>query len=175
MEKLYGLERAKAEIKIAATEALRNSLDWHTFAALLAQKNIHIIPKYRRGTQEMQGVSFQLGDYKVKGSDVGEAFKYKNLDRYFSNSSRQTEPRTARVVANTSQEAAASSISDEALKAVKATAATAASLAADIGEGVGQFIGGLFQPGPAYDPEEERLAWELSHPKKKKPKRGIKR
>ena len=175
LEKLYGIERAKAEIKIAATEALRNSRDWHTFAALLAQKNIHIIPKYRRGTQEMQGVSFQLGDYKVKGSDVGEAFKYKNLDRYFSNSSRQTESRTARVAATTSQKSATSSISDEALKAVKATAATAASLAADIGEGVGQFIGGLFQPRPAYDPEEERLAWELSHPKKKKPKRGIKR
>lgn len=175
LERLYGLERAKAEIKIAATEALRNSRDWHTFAALLAQKHIHIIPKYRRGTQEMQGVSFQLGDYKVKGSDVGEAFKYKNLDRYFSNSSRQTESRTARVAATTSQKSATSSISDEALKAVKATAATAASLAADIGEGVGQFIGGLFQPRPAYDPEEERLAWELSHPKKKKPKRGIKR
>lgn len=63
----------------------------------------------------------------------------------------------------------------QAVKAVKATAATAANLAADIGEGVGQFIGGLFQPGPAYDLEEERLAWELSHPKKKKPKRGIKR
>ena len=175
LEKLYGLERAKAEIKIAATEALRNSSDWHTFAALLAQKNIHIIPKYRRGTQEMQGVSFQLGDYKLKGSDVREAFKYKNLDRYFSNSSRQTEPRTARVAATSSQKSATSSISDEAFSAVKATAATAANLAADIGEGVGQFIGGLFQPGPAYDPEEERLVWELSHPKKKKPKRGIKR
>lgn len=170
LEKLYGLERAKAEIKIAATEALRNSRDWHTFAALLAQKNIHIIPKYRRGTQEMQGVSFQLGDYKVKGSDIGEAFKYKNLDRYFSNSSRQSEPRTARVVANTSQKAATSSISDEAFKAVKATAATAASLAADIGEGVGQFIGGLFQPGAGTDPDAEREAWELTRQKKRKRK-----
>lgn len=61
------------------------------------------------------------------------------------------------------------------MRAVKATAATAANIAADIGEGVGQFIGGLFQPGPAYEPEEARLAWELSHPKKKKPIRGIKR
>ena len=170
LEKLYGLERAKAEIKIAANEALRNSRDWHTFATMLAQKNIHIIPKYRRGTQEMQGVSFQLGDYKVKGSDVGEAFKYKNLDRYFSNSSRQSEPRTARVVANTSQKAAASSISDEALNAVKATAATAASLAADIGEGVGQFIGGLFQPGAEIDHDAEREAWELTRQKKRKRK-----
>ena len=50
LEKLHGLERAEAEIKIAATDALRNSRDWHTFAALLAKKNIHIIPKYRRGT-----------------------------------------------------------------------------------------------------------------------------
>ena len=72
---------AKAEIKIAANEALRNSCDWNTFAVLLARKNIHIIPKYRRGTQDMQGISFQMGDYKVKGSDVGEAFKYKSLER----------------------------------------------------------------------------------------------
>lgn len=54
------------------------------------------------------------------------------------------------------------------MRAVKATAATAAGMAADIGESVGQFVGGLFQPGPAYDPDEERLAWELSHPKKKR-------
>lgn len=175
LEKLHGLERAKAEIKIAAAEALRNSRDWHTFAALLAQKNIHIIPKYRRGTQEMQGVSFQLGDYKVKGSDVGEAFKFRNLDRYFSQSSRQAEPRKATTTHSTVQKSGTSSISDEAVKAVKATAATAANLAADIGEGVGQFIGGLFRPGSGIDPDAEREAWELSHPKKKKPKRGIKR
>lgn len=178
LEKLHGLERAKAEIRITATEALRNSRDWHTFATLLAQKNIHIIPKYRRGTQEMQGVSFQLGDYKVKGSDVGEAFKYRNLDRCFSQSNCQTEPRKATATHSTAQKSGTSSISDEALRVVQATAATAATaanLAADIGEGVSHFIGGLFQPGPAYDPEEERLAWELSHPKKKKHKRGIKR
>lgn len=176
MEKLHGFERAKAEIRIAATEALRNARDWNTFAALLARKNIHIIPKYRRGTNEMQGISFQSGDYKVKGSDVGEAFKFRNLDRYFSQSNRQAAPKKA-TVQTKSPQSGASSISDEAMRAVRATAATAAGMVADIGESVGQFVGGLFQPGPAYDPEEERLAWELAHPKKKKPnlKRGIKR
>lgn len=175
-EKLHGLERAKAEIKIAATEALRNARNWNTFAALLARKNIHIIPKYRRGTNEMQGISFQMGDYKVKGSDVGEAFKFRNLDRYFSQSNRQAAPKKA-TVQTKSPQSGASSISDEAMRAVRATAATAAGMVADIGECVGQFVGGLFQPGPAYDLEEERLAWELAHPKKKKPKpkRGIKR
>ena len=124
----------------------------------------------------MQGISFQSGDYKVKGSDVGEAFKFRNLDSYFSQSNRQAAPKKATVQTKSSQ-SGASSISDEAMRAVKVTATTAAGMAADIGESVGQFIGGLFQPGPAYDPEEERLAWELAHPKKKKPnpKRGIKR
>lgn len=170
MEKLHGLERAKAEIKIAATEALRDSRDWHTFAALLARKNIRIIPKYRRGTQEMQGVSFQFGDYKVKGSDVGEAFKYKNLDRYFSQSNRQSEPRKATSSNSAAKKSDTSSISDEAVRAVKATAATAANLAADIGEGVGQFMGGLFQPGSGIDPDAEREAWELTQKKKRKRK-----
>lgn len=174
LEKLYGLERAKAEIKIAADEALRNSRDWNTFAVLLARKNIHIIPKYRRGTQDMQGVSFQLGDYKVEGSDVGEAFKYKSLERYFSQQSRQSAPKWTAAQFKSPQ-SGTSSISDEAMRAVKATAATAAGVVADIGESVGQFVGGLFLPGPAYDPDEKRLAWELSHPKKKKTNRGIKR
>jgi relaxase/mobilization nuclease domain protein len=174
LEKLYGLERAKAEIKIAANEALRNSRDWNTFAVLLARKNIHIIPKYRRGTQDLQGVSFQMGDYKVKGSDVGEAFKYKSLERYFSQQSRQSAPKRTAAQFRSPQ-SGTSSISDEAMRVVKATAATAVGVVAEIGESVGQFVGGLFQPGPAYDPDEERLAWELSHPKKKKPKRGIKR
>ena len=165
-EKLHGHERAKAEIKIAATEALRNARDWNTFASLLARKNIHIIPKYRRGTQEMQGVSFQMGDYKVKGSDVGEAFKYRNLDRYFSQQNRQAVPK--RTASQPKSPHSGTSISNEVMRAVKATAATAAGMAADIGESVGQFVGGLFQPGPAYDPDEERLAWELSHPKKKR-------
>ncbi|MBD5344845.1 MAG: hypothetical protein HDR90_07675 [Bacteroides sp.] len=99
LEKLHGVERAKAEIRIAATEALNQAKDWHTFAALLAKKNVRVIPKYRRGTTDMQGVSFQLGDYKVKGSDVGEAFKFRNLDRYFNTQNRQATPVKARTVA----------------------------------------------------------------------------
>lgn len=99
LEKLHGVERAKAEIRIAATEALNQAKDWHTFAALLAKKNVRVIPKYRRSTTDMQGVSFQLGDYKVKGSDVGEAFKFRNLDRYFNTQNRQATSVKARTVA----------------------------------------------------------------------------
>ena len=170
LEKLHGIERAKAEIRIAATEALKNAHDWNSFARELAKKNISIIPKYRRGTTEMQGVSFQLGDYKVKGSDVGEQFKFRNLDSLFNSQSANRTQSRKRATSNAgTTKPKNSTISDEAVTAVKATAASALDLAADIGNGVGQFIGGLFQPGPGTPDENESLeAWKLTHPKKKK-------
>lgn len=167
LDKLHGIERAKAEIRIAATEALKVSQDWNTFACKLAKKNIRLIPKYRRGTTEMQGVSFQLGDYKLKGSDVGEAFKYRNLEQHFSQSNRQTAPKRANAAYSNSPQSDTSSISDDAIRAVKSTAASAIDMAANIGEGIGQFLGGLIQPGNGIDPDAEREAWDLSHPKKK--------
>lgn len=170
LDKLHGIERAKAEIRIAATEALKMSQDWNTFARELAKKSIRLIPKYRRGTTEMQGVSFQMGDYKLKGSDVGEAFKYRNLERHFSQYNRQTAPRKTKATYSKSPQSGTSSISDAAVNAIKATAASAIDMAANIGEGVGQFLGGLIQPGNGIDPDAEREAWELSHPRKK-PKR----
>ncbi len=170
LDKLHGIERAKAEIRIAAIEALKVSHDWNSFARELAKKNIRLIPKYRRGTTEMQGVSFQMGDYKLKGSDIGEAFKYRNLERHFSQSNRQTAPKRANTTYSNSPQSGTSSISDAAVNAIKATAASAIDMAANIGEGVGQFLGGLIQPGNGIDPDAEREAWELSHPRKK-PKR----
>lgn len=149
LDKLHGIERAKAEIRIAATEALKMSHDWNTFARELAIKNIRLIPKYRRGTTEMQGVSFQLGDYKLKGSDVGEAFKYSNLERHFSQSNRQIAPKRANTTYSNSSQSGTSSISDAAINAVKSTAASAIDMAVNIGESVGQFLGGLIQPGVA--------------------------
>lgn len=170
LEKLHGVERAKAEIRIAATEALNQAKDWHTFAALLTKKNIRVIPKYRRGTTEMQGVSLQLGDYKVKGSDVGEAFKFRNLDRYFNALNRQTTPVKARTTTTGNRRnTRTSSATDEAMKAVRATAATAADMVADIGMGTANILGGLFLQGNGQlDENEAKAAWELTHQKKKK-------
>ncbi len=170
LEKLHGVERAKAEIRIAATEALNQAKDWHTFASLLAKKNIRVIPKYRRGTTEMQGVSFQLGDYKVKGSDVGEAFKFRNLDRYFNAQNRQATPAKARTTATgNNRNTRTSSVTDEAMKAVRATAASAADMVAEIGMGTANLLGGLFQQGNGQlDENEAKAAWELTHQKKKK-------
>ena len=106
----------------------------------------------------------------MKGSDVGEQFKFRNLDSLFNSQSDNRTQSRKRATSNAgTTKPKNSTISDEAVRAVKATAASALDLAADIGNGVGQFIGGLFQPGPGTPDKNESLeAWKLTHPKKKK-------
>lgn len=175
LEKLHGVERAKAEIRLAATEALKTAKDWNSFTIALMRKNIRVIPKYRKGTTIQEGVSFQMGDYKVKGSDLGDNFKFRNLNRYFNQPSpanRTTTPQPRVVAAQPTNEP---SIADMALKMTQATAEVAADVATGIGEGVSNLIGGLFQPGNGELDENEKLeAWKLTHPKKKKTGKSLK-
>ena len=174
LDKLHGVERAKAEIRIAATEALKKSRNWQEFARELSKKGVMLVPKYRRGTTEMQGVSFRLGDYKVKGSDVGEAFKYRNLERYFSQSAQRSAPRKATSTYGNATASAGHSVLEDVLKATKSTAATALDAAAEISTGLAGLASGLFQPGSGMPDENElRDAYELTHKKRKKP--GIRR
>lgn len=156
LEKLHGIERAKAEIRIAATEALKNARDWNSFARELAKKNISIIPKYRRGTTEMQGVSFQLGDYKVKGSDVGEQFKFRNLDSLFNSQShsRQSQPRQTQPHQASVDQSAVFSLA----KSTMETLEKAAEVTADIGESICNMVGGAFQLGNGHLDENEQAA-----------------
>ena len=150
------IERAKAEIRIAATEALKNARDWNSFARELAKKNISIIPKYRRGTTEMQGVSFQLGDYKVKGSDVGEQFKFRNLDSLFNSQShsRQSQPRQTQPHQASVDQSAVFSLA----KSTMETLEKAAEVTADIGESICNMVGGAFQLGNGHLDENEQAA-----------------
>ena len=174
LEKLHGLERAKAEIKIAASEALQCSRNWNEFAYELAKKNIHIIPKYRRGTNDdVQGISFQLGDYKVKGSDVGEQFKYKSLDRYFNSQSQQSRPRQSRQSGGYQQQSAASSAVSSLAQGAADTLAMAAEVASGLGElasGMTGALGDLFQPGSGHLDENELQANKELFKRKRKPK-----
>lgn len=37
--------------------------------------------KYKGQTNELQGISFRIGDYKYKGSEIDRQFSVKNLER----------------------------------------------------------------------------------------------
>ncbi|WLT41402.1 hypothetical protein NF347_10520 [Paramuribaculum intestinale] len=135
---------------------MKNARDWNSFARELAKKNISIIPKYRRGTTEMQGVSFQLGDYKVKGSDVGEQFKFRNLDSLFNSQShsRQSQPRQTQPHQASVDQSAVFSLA----KSTMETLEKAAEVTADIGESICNMVGGAFQLGNGHLDENEQAA-----------------
>ncbi|MGN6605375.1 MAG: relaxase/mobilization nuclease domain-containing protein [Ginsengibacter sp.] len=47
----------------------------------LVKENIEILYKYKGQTDELQGISFKLGDYKYKGSEIDRKFSINNLQK----------------------------------------------------------------------------------------------
>ena len=48
---------------------------------LLEKKNIQTLYKYKGQTNELQGISFKIGQYKYKGSEIDRNFSVKNLEK----------------------------------------------------------------------------------------------
>ncbi|MEO7047408.1 MAG: relaxase/mobilization nuclease domain-containing protein [Ferruginibacter sp.] len=51
----------------------------------LAKQKIDTLYKYKRQTNELQGISFMIGNLKFKGSEIDRNFSVKNLQRIFEN------------------------------------------------------------------------------------------
>jgi hypothetical protein len=49
------------------------------------KKKIETLYKYKGQTTELQGISFKIGDYKYKGSDIDRKFSINNLQKFFYN------------------------------------------------------------------------------------------
>jgi hypothetical protein len=49
----------------------------------LTKENIESLYKYKGQTDELQGISFKLGDYKYKGSEIDRKFSINNLQKIF--------------------------------------------------------------------------------------------
>ena len=47
----------------------------------LAKKNIETLYKYKGQTNELQGISFKIGEYKYKGSEIDRKFSINNLQK----------------------------------------------------------------------------------------------
>ena len=46
----------------------------------LEDENIETLYKYKGQTKELQGISFKIGNYKYKGSEIDRKFSIKNLE-----------------------------------------------------------------------------------------------
>jgi len=84
-EALNKKEANKYVIYQAILEALPNCNYVKDLEAMLLKKKIETLYKYKEQLAKLQGISFKIGDYKYKGSDIDRKFSINNLQKFFYN------------------------------------------------------------------------------------------
>ncbi|WEA01854.1 relaxase/mobilization nuclease domain-containing protein [Mucilaginibacter sp. SJ] len=77
---LKGNEKIRYELFDAIKAALKQSGDWKQLEANLKKLGIGIAYKFRNGSNEVQGISFEKGDIKMKGSAIDRSFSYAGIN-----------------------------------------------------------------------------------------------
>ena len=162
---MKGRSKTRQEVYLAVQASKRTAKDWTTFQRELAQKGISVRKKFRRGTTDVEGLSYIKNGQKFKASQIDRDGRCsynvicKALDR---NKKRQSQSASSSTQPMQQQPKQAPSAAAKIIEA-----------GADMVEGLGNAVGGLFQVGPAYDPEEEAFIREMNRRKKRKPGRSL--
>ena len=165
VDRLKGRSKTRQEIYLAVQAAKRTAKDWTSFQRELAQKGITVRKKFRRGTTEVEGLSYIRDGQKFKASQVDRDGRCsygvicQALER---NKSRQSQSAASAPKQNIQQS-----------KQTPNAVGKAIETGADIAESLGNAVGGLFQVGPAYNPEEEAFIREMNRRKKRKRGRSL--
>jgi hypothetical protein len=85
LEALNKKEVNKYVIYRTILEALPNCNYVKDLEAMLLKKKIETLYKYKGQSTEFQGISFKIGNYKYKGSDIDRKFSINNLQKFFYN------------------------------------------------------------------------------------------
>ncbi|MBE9460587.1 relaxase/mobilization nuclease domain-containing protein [Dyadobacter subterraneus] len=78
--RLTGADKVKYELYDAITKASQKAKNWNELAALLKERDIGIVFKYKSGSQQIQGISFSKGGIKMKGSEIDRGLSFAKLD-----------------------------------------------------------------------------------------------
>ncbi len=165
VDRLKGRSKTRQEIYLAVQAAKKSAKDWTTFQRELAQKGVSVRKKFRRGSTEVEGLSYIKYGQEFKASQVDRDGRcsYKTicnaLDR---NKNRQSQPTSSSPHPMRQQP-----------KQEPSAAAKIIEVGANIAESLGDAVGGLFQVGPAYDPEEEAFINEMKRRQKRKRGRSL--
>lgn len=97
--------RTKYEIWQIIKDVLNDIRSWDELKSYLHERNIEMNFKYKRDTQEIQGISFTKGKYSFKGSNIDRSFSYAKLNRQIqiNNSPDQKETRKQALQKSSSQ------------------------------------------------------------------------
>lgn len=77
---LKGKEKLRYELYDGIKSALKQSTSWKELEARLNKGGIKIEYKFRSGTSDVQGISFEKNDFKMKGSAIDRSFSYGKLN-----------------------------------------------------------------------------------------------
>ena len=150
-KKLY--EDAIAEMKSKIQATMYRCKSWDEFRRRLTPAGITVEFYNDRDTGKPQGIRFSDGEFTFNGSKIDRAFSYKRLDKFFAKNAgiRETPPPQTAPISITA----------------KVKESSVANVVENIIETGCQAIGGLFQVGPGYDPEEEAFIRRM----KRKPRK----
>lgn len=164
VDQLKGRSKTRQEIYLAVQASKRTAKDWTTFQRELAQKGISVRKKFRRGTSEVEGLSYIKDGQKFKASQIDRDGKcsYKTICKALDrNKKRQSQPAASAPKQMQQQTKQSSAIGN------------AIETGVEIAENLGNAVGGLFQVGPAYDQDEEAFIREMNRRKKRKRGRSL--
>ena len=65
----------------AIHKSLRECFSLNELKECLQKENIETLYKYKGQTNEIQGISFKIGDYKYKGSEIDRRFSIRNIEK----------------------------------------------------------------------------------------------
>ena len=78
---LKGLDKLKYELYDTIKAARKKVNSMAQLKQELAKQGIGMQFKYKRGTTEIQGISFSRGEYKFKGSEIDRSLSYSKLSK----------------------------------------------------------------------------------------------
>jgi len=77
---LRGKEKIRYELYDAIKAAVKQSVNWKELEAKLQKQGIGIAYKFRSGTKEVQGISFEKDGLKMKGSAIDRSLSFAGLN-----------------------------------------------------------------------------------------------
>lgn len=80
-QRLTGADKIKYELYDAISKTATQARTWKELESLLKQQGIGLQYKYKSGTTEVQGISFNKGELKFKGSEIDRSLSYNKLNQ----------------------------------------------------------------------------------------------
>jgi hypothetical protein len=93
---LKGKEKIRYELYDSIKAAMKTATTWKGLETELAKQGIKIDYKFRSGTSELQGVSFEKGDLKMKGSAIDRSLSYARIDAILNRNQQVQQYHAAR-------------------------------------------------------------------------------